>query len=125
EADRTTVASSSTGSTETSGVPSSTQKLRCSSVKVFLQVGQRFTFSFSSLLPGVTSRGYERFYRGFRRVANRRHVCSGMRSVPPRGSGWVSLACSTRNCWNPFRRDSESTTHPLLHGGTDLMPQYL
>jgi hypothetical protein len=38
----------------TSGVPSSTQKLKCRSLKVLLQVGQRFTFaSLSSCLNWI------------------------------------------------------------------------
>ena len=66
--ERTTVASSSRGSTLTSGVPSSRQKLRCSSVKVLLQVGQRFTISLFRLLAFTsgTLKILSRFSPGWR-----------------------------------------------------------
>ncbi|MEP6719493.1 MAG: hypothetical protein ABJB21_10130, partial [bacterium] len=45
---------------------------------------------------------------------------SGMRSVPPRGSGWVldsaeDLGLTVKSLWAPG-------THALPRGGTDLMP---
>ena len=41
-----------------------------------------------------------------------------MRSVPPRGSGWVSDQHGTR------RSLDANITHPLPRGGTDLMEPY-
>src|ERR1051325_3371758 len=43
---------------------------------------------------------------------SRRTTCGSMRSVPPRGSGWVMIV--TRAC-------HQRLTHPLPRGGTDLM----
>jgi hypothetical protein len=54
--------------------------------------------------------------------------CSGMRSVPPRGSGWVLVPSGEFTAlmrgFHPVPR-SESKTHPLPRGGTDLMPPRL
>jgi len=41
---------------------------------------------------------------------------SGMKSVPPRGSGWVR-SVSLDLCVGDWLR-----THPLPRGGTDFMP---
>ena len=41
-----------------------------------------------------------------------------MRSVPPRGSGWVTATYHSR------RVKSRDRTHPLPRGGTDLMSRY-
>jgi len=46
------------------------------------------------------------------------HHC-GMRSVPPRGSGWVEPSAFK----NFTELQCRSQTHPLPRGGTDLMPQ--
>jgi len=48
-----------------------------------------------------------------------------MKSVPPRGSGWVVLTfrrLTILDARYPQLQAYESITHPLPRGGTDLLP---
>ncbi len=50
--------------------------------------------------------------------------CCGMKSVPPRGSGWavVSVLATSEIAINVVKSRNCKRTHPLPRGGTDFMP---
>src|ERR1043165_5829513 len=66
--------------------------------------------SWASVAPTSTASSMNSTSEG--QYHSRRTTCGSMRSVPPRGSGWVMIV--TRAC-------RQRLTHPLPRGGTDLM----